>query len=236
VTGNEYSAEEITHNVKAWARDYLKALERVEQCKAQYKAWADLAATRLTPEDAYQTAYSVFWDNPAFPPGLTGLICGKDASKVATYLVKREYSKCVQCDAPIILETKKNHSNVETMCESCGRARRKAEYAARYAVTPEQEAIRLAANLRLQQERQAQEAELQALRDMPYIEYLKTDHWAGVRKDAMKRAGFRCQLCNANGVTLDTHHRTYENLGREQRGDVIVLCRPCHAKHHGKEE
>jgi 5-methylcytosine-specific restriction endonuclease McrA len=31
---------------------------------------------------------------------------------------------------------------------------------------------------------------------------------------------------------LDAHHVTYRNLGREEPGDVIAICRPCHRKRH----
>ncbi len=74
---------------------------------------------------------------------------------------------------------------------------------------------------------------LRFLRMMPYNEYLKTDHWQGVRDKALKRAGHRCMLCNANGL-LHVHHRTYENRGKEEDQDVIALCANCHAKHHDK--
>ena len=69
---------------------------------------------------------------------------------------------------------------------------------------------------------------------MNYPEYLKTDHWQSVREEALKRAGGRCQVCNSSRLPLNTHHRTYERKGNELPGDVIVLCRECHAKFHGK--
>jgi len=28
------------------------------------------------------------------------------------------------------------------------------------------------------------------------------------------------------------HHRTYERLGRELAGDLVVLCSACHRRHH----
>lgn len=72
------------------------------------------------------------------------------------------------------------------------------------------------------------------LRQMPYGEYLRTQHWNAVRLAALRRARWRCQVCNVSG-RLDVHHRTYENRGDEQASDVIALCRSCHARHHGKE-
>lgn len=64
-----------------------------------------------------------------------------------------------------------------------------------------------------------------------YATYLRSEHWAAMRKWALERAGNRCQLCNAVGH-LDVHHRTYERVGREFPTDVFVLCRDCHGKHH----
>ena len=39
---------------------------------------------------------------------------------------------------------------------------------------------------------------------LPYREYLETNHWNEVRMRAMKRAEFRCMLCNSEGE-LHTH-------------------------------
>lgn len=66
-----------------------------------------------------------------------------------------------------------------------------------------------------------------------YAEYLKSDHWQEVRKAALKRANYRCQVCNES-VPLDVHHRTYERLGKEDDADVIALCRKCHGLFHGQ--
>jgi hypothetical protein len=69
---------------------------------------------------------------------------------------------------------------------------------------------------------------------MIYAEYLATPEWKDRAKAARKRAGYRCQVCNANNVKLNTHHRTYERIGHEDDGDLIVLCEKCHALFHGK--
>ncbi len=70
------------------------------------------------------------------------------------------------------------------------------------------------------------------LRTMPYYEYLQTPEWQERRKQAMKWAGFRCQVCNAYGVKLNTHHRTYERRGNENNRDLITLCEDCHRTFH----
>lgn len=70
------------------------------------------------------------------------------------------------------------------------------------------------------------------LRTMPYADYLRTPEWQDARRAALKRAAFACQLCNASGIELNVHHRTYERRGNEYARDLIVLCRPCHARFH----
>lgn len=64
-----------------------------------------------------------------------------------------------------------------------------------------------------------------------YDAYLKTPAWRRVRDEAIARANGRCALCDAEGP-LQGHHRTYRNLGHELPGDVIALCRRCHATFH----
>lgn len=69
------------------------------------------------------------------------------------------------------------------------------------------------------------------LRRMPYAEYLKTPEWQSTRRDALKRAGFKCQMCS-NGGKLHVHHRTYFRRGAERNSDLIVLCADCHQLFH----
>lgn len=80
--------------------------------------------------------------------------------------------------------------------------------------------------------RQKEEARLQELKSMPYYDYLRTEEWQERRKKALKRAGFRCQVCNIYGVRLNVHHRTYERRGEEDNKDLITLCKNCHTIFH----
>lgn len=66
---------------------------------------------------------------------------------------------------------------------------------------------------------------------MIYEDYLKSPQWKARAAAARRRAGYRCQLCNAAGE-LHAHHRTYDNLGNEKPGDITVLCVGCHAHFH----
>lgn len=77
-----------------------------------------------------------------------------------------------------------------------------------------------------------QVARLQELRTMPYRQYLQTPEWQETRRRHLKSTGYRCQVCNAYGVALNVHHRTYERRGNESFKDLIVLCQQCHEIFH----
>lgn len=70
-----------------------------------------------------------------------------------------------------------------------------------------------------------------------YYMYIESPAWHEKAIKAKELAGWRCQLCNKEGnqTTLHAHHRTYERLGFELDGDIIVLCAECHAKFHNKD-
>jgi hypothetical protein len=74
---------------------------------------------------------------------------------------------------------------------------------------------------------------VQVLAQMPYQDYLQTAEWQERRKAALKRAGYRCQVCDRERL-LHVHHRTYVRRGNELPGDLTVLCNECHALFHGK--
>jgi len=69
-----------------------------------------------------------------------------------------------------------------------------------------------------------------------YADYLQSDHWQGVRLDALQKYDGKCALDSKHGAAVHVHHRTYERLGAEHPEDVIVLCADCHAKHHNRLE
>lgn len=73
---------------------------------------------------------------------------------------------------------------------------------------------------------------LTELRTMPYRDYLRTTEWRRTRAAALHRAAQACSLDVTHTAGLEVHHRTYERLGEELPGDVVVLCRECHRIHH----
>lgn len=64
-----------------------------------------------------------------------------------------------------------------------------------------------------------------------YAAYLRSGVWKARRIAALERAGDRCQVCNSS-KRLQVHHRTYERVGREDPGDLVVLCTRCHRLFH----
>lgn len=70
---------------------------------------------------------------------------------------------------------------------------------------------------------------------LPYDEYLKTDHWQHRRLRALAKAENHCQVCHA-AAGLEVHHNTYQRLGHERDADLVVLCRDCHELFHDNGE
>lgn len=62
---------------------------------------------------------------------------------------------------------------------------------------------------------------------------LPKDKWDVVRKDACKRAGYRCRICGAQG-RLEAHEKwSYDEERRLQKlEDVLALCHACHEVKH----
>lgn len=68
------------------------------------------------------------------------------------------------------------------------------------------------------------------LREMPYREYLLTDHWRAVREATLRRAHWSCRMCG--GKAWQAHHLTYERRGEELPEDTVALCDACHKMWH----
>jgi hypothetical protein len=68
-------------------------------------------------------------------------------------------------------------------------------------------------------------------RSLLYVLYLHSPLWRLRRRIWILGTGGRCQRCGSRR-RLTIHHRTYQRLGHERRGDVTVLCWNCHRRHH----
>lgn len=69
---------------------------------------------------------------------------------------------------------------------------------------------------------------------MSYQDYLQSEHWKKLSAETKRLAGNRCQVCNGK-KRLEAHHRTYERIGFELPGDLIVLCYKCHGIFHHED-
>lgn len=77
---------------------------------------------------------------------------------------------------------------------------------------------------------------LSALGFSSYGDYLKSGHWL-LFKEKIKGRKRRCPVCGSD-KNLEIHHKTYERLGCENKGDVVCLCPAHHDDVHAwlKEE
>jgi len=66
---------------------------------------------------------------------------------------------------------------------------------------------------------------------MKYSDYLKTKHWENVRRQVLDAYEHACSFCCAKD-DIHVHHRTYKRIGNEHWGDLVVLCKECHAVFH----
>jgi hypothetical protein len=62
-------------------------------------------------------------------------------------------------------------------------------------------------------------------------EYLKSPEWNRISGLTKLRALYKCEHCKSTR-DLQTHHITYERLGREDINDLACLCSSCHSKIH----
>lgn len=63
---------------------------------------------------------------------------------------------------------------------------------------------------------------------------LSAEGWDVVRKDAYKRASYKCRVCGRGNCRLEAHEKwSFDVKKRVQRlDDVLALCHDCHAVVH----
>ena len=68
-----------------------------------------------------------------------------------------------------------------------------------------------------------------------YDDYIrKHPHWQDVRRARYQFDGGRCVVCHRElaGEPYQTHHLSYQRLGREKLRDVVTMCDSCHHSFH----
>lgn len=219
------------------SRNNISALDSLSRRLEQEKRRSVVAAGNLgEPGGRAALASLLYWHAPDIPVWLIGESLGLEPARVRTLAEENPTAvvRCLDCDAPIhpqgrwhfqemLRALEELHQNPQLLreflytglhCEDC---------------TLEREE-------RWGKEWVRQELEhrrrLLELRAMSYEEYLQTPHWKRRREARVRSAGRKCQLCNSDSTPLNVHHRTYERLGEELDGDLLVLCRKCHSTFH----
>jgi hypothetical protein len=218
-------------------RNNLSALQRLSERIEQEKHRAVVAAgNREGSGSRAALASLLYWNAPSIPIWIIGESFGLQPGRVSTLAGKNPTAtiRCLDCDAPIHPQGRYHFQEmlryVEAFNENPGLLR-EFLYTGLHC-----EECTLERKDRWGKEWVRQELQyrrlLLELRAMPYKEYLQTPHWKHRREARVRAAGHRCQLCNSGSVSLNVHHRTYERLGEELDGDLIVLCRACHSTFH----
>lgn len=75
---------------------------------------------------------------------------------------------------------------------------------------------------------------MKAIRDdARYRAHIQSPEWRAFRAEVIKARGGKCEIC-PSWSRLQVHHLTYERLGAELPGDVLVVCQECHEALHGR--
>jgi hypothetical protein len=156
-------------------------------------------------------------------PRLLTCNCPK-CNKPAKYKVTdwKNYEKTCNC---IRLGYQEYH------CQTCKEQKLAEELAWRERQKRRDKEIEAERRSRTQESAKPTSEEVRRLKNMPYQEYLQSDHWKTTSRKMMRKSNFRCQLCSSKGQ-LNTHHNTYERRGEEEENDLVVLCKRCHEKFH----
>lgn len=128
---------------------------------------------------------------------------------------------CGRCKQPIIVTSRLHYKELQAgraaaLCERCHEVKAAQYRAEQEALRRQDEAMQRAALARLE-----------LLQTMPLQDYYRTPEWQSHRRESLRRAKYRCQVCNHRGE-LHVCHRTFERRGDEWPQDLVVLCRRCH--------
>lgn len=78
-------------------------------------------------------------------------------------------------------------------------------------------------------------ARLRELGFRNYEAYLRSEHWRQLRSAVFKQ-NKTCFCCGIESRNPELHHVRYDNIGNEKPEDVVVVCKYCHDKLHGRHD
>lgn len=183
---------------------------RLDKLQSEVESTFSSFVKTATEEDMRKLIHHLYW------------YCDLDTnaiSKLTTFGPKQIYKfagpmyethTCIQCQQQYIVEIRSKNKQPPVTCINC----RHNQY----------------------QQNRAKVLTMYLGHSVPndYDKYLRSKHWKKIRKKALDRAQYQCQLCASKDAVLDVHHNNYNNIGKEEEKDLIVLCRPCHRKFHTK--
>ena len=65
-----------------------------------------------------------------------------------------------------------------------------------------------------------------------YRKYIQSKEWKTFRQHAIEAAEHKCQMCSDPAHRFELHHLNYDNWGKEELKDVLVLCHNGHKELH----
>lgn len=207
----------------------IKEIDEAEQVVSSLKQKLKEAVEAASSSNQHTREYlarDLYWKtNVAKVPWILKLLGLQSMNKQFRKIVGLSVvlATCCDCEKPITATSKTNAAEILSKLKKDGEYRCLDCWEHKWERNQEQK----------EQPKQHEE-QVGELRSMDYSEYLKTQHWQELRKKALKRARYRCSLCNEKNQILDVHHRSYEHRGQfwDELSDLIVLCRPCHDHHH----
>jgi hypothetical protein len=207
-----------------------RAKEKIEDLK-EYMRWERQRIdaylrkklTKFGRRKAAEWLDNYYWNNPQIAKKASNLFPKLFQEKYTPPKLRKTDAKCPQCGKAreFICDTWYYHNKLSNeICHECTIKKEELKQ-------QQEEKSRI----KMEEWRRKNKEILNHLKTMPYKEYLQTQHWQKLRLQALKKAWYRCQLCNGK-KPLDVHHRTYERRGEEHISDLTVLCRECHEKYH----
>ena len=67
-----------------------------------------------------------------------------------------------------------------------------------------------------------------------YEAHLASEAWRRTCNKVRDRAHGICEGCGERRDAVDVHHLTYENMGNEFMFELVLICRDCHDRLHGR--